>query len=228
MNALYLMLNVGAISIPLAYSFFEKDWHFIQHARKVFLSISFVAAFFLIWDVFFTSFGVWGFNPDYYLGFKVLKMPIEEWLFFICIPYACIFSHEALKHYIPKWGIPIKASQYLSYLLLAIAAILVLTYYDRWYTALNYSVFIVVLTIALWKFPKELAKFYPSFMLILIPFCLTNGILTGSFIDNEVVWYNNAENLGIRMGTIPVEDAAYAFSMIFGAQMIFTTLKSKK
>jgi lycopene cyclase domain-containing protein len=28
------------------------------------------------------------------------------------------------------------------------------------------------------------------------------------------VWYNNNENLGLRVFTIPVEDFAYAFSMI--------------
>ena len=42
-----------------------------------------------------------------------------------------------------------------------------------------------------------------------------NGILTGTGISEPVVWYNNAENMGIRIGTIPVEDIGYAFSMLF-------------
>ena len=41
-----------------------------------------------------------------------------------------------------------------------------------------------------------------------------NGILTGSFIENEVVWYNNLENLNIRLFTIPIEDTVYAFTLI--------------
>jgi lycopene cyclase domain-containing protein len=49
---------------------------------------------------------------------------------------------------------------------------------------------------------------------MLIPFFIVNGVLTGSWIDNQVVWYNDAENLGIRIGTIPVEDSIYAYSMI--------------
>lgn len=50
---------------------------------------------------------------------------------------------------------------------------------------------------------------------MLIPFFIVNGLLTGTFISGEVVWYNNAENLGIRIGTVPIEDVFYAFSMLY-------------
>ena len=42
-----------------------------------------------------------------------------------------------------------------------------------------------------------------------------NGLLTGSFIVDEIVWYNNNHNLGLRIGTIPFEDIFYGFSMLF-------------
>ena len=41
------------------------------------------------------------------------------------------------------------------------------------------------------------------------------GILTGSIIREPVVWYNDLENLGIRLFTIPIEDIGYAFNMLF-------------
>jgi lycopene cyclase domain-containing protein len=49
---------------------------------------------------------------------------------------------------------------------------------------------------------------------MLIPFFIVNGILTGSFIENEVVWYSADEIIGIRLFTIPIEDTVYAFTLI--------------
>jgi len=68
-------------------------------------------------------------------------------------------------------------------------------------------------------------KFYITFLVILVPFLLVNGILTGSFIKQEVVWYNDHENLGIRIFTIPVEDFGYAFSLILFNLLLISKLK---
>ncbi len=75
--------------------------------------------------------------------------------------------------------------------------------------------------------PKFLGKFYLSYLFILIPFVLVNGILTGTGIESPVVWYNDAENLGIRLGTIPVEDTIYGMMLILMNVTIFETLQSK-
>jgi len=70
-----------------------------------------------------------------------------------------------------------------------------------------------------------LSSFYLTFLVMLIPFFIVNGILTGTGIENEVVWYNNDENLGIRMLTIPVEDSVFAFSLILLNLLLFKKLK---
>jgi lycopene cyclase domain-containing protein len=72
-----------------------------------------------------------------------------------------------------------------------------------------------------------LSQFFITFLIILIPFFIVNGILTGSFIENEVVWYNNNENLNIRLFTIPVEDVVYAFNMLFPSLLLIEFFKRK-
>ena len=62
---------------------------------------------------------------------------------------------------------------------------------------------------------------------MLIPFFLVNGILTGSFIEEQVVWYNNSENLNLRVFTIPIEDTIYAFSLIL-TNLVLTEYFQKK
>ena len=61
----------------------------------------------------------------------------------------------------------------------------------------------------------------------MIPFFLVNGILTGSFIQDEIVWYNNTANLGLRIGTIPIEDFFYAMLLLLSNISIFEWLELK-
>ena len=98
----------------------------------------------------------------------------------------------------------------------------------KWYTAYTFiscSVFITLLKVI--AKPNFLGKFYIAFFFILIPFFIVNGILTGSGIEQEVVWYTDTENLGIRMGTIPFEDTFYRMFLILMNILIFEELQKK-
>ncbi len=69
-----------------------------------------------------------------------------------------------------------------------------------------------------------MGRFYFAFGFILIPFLLVNGILTGSFIEGEVVWYNEKEIQGIRIATIPFEDVFYGMLLLLCNISIFEWL----
>lgn len=180
---------------------------------------------FIPWDVWFTDMGIWGFNPIYLTGFDLINLPVEEWMFFIFIPYACLFTYEALKYLVKKdYFAPYV--RIINYLLIIGLLILGLIFYDRWYTSVTFLLtsFFIALQ-QFWIKGKYLGRFYFSFVFVLIPFLIINGTLTGSFIDEQVVWYNNAENLGLRIFTIPVEDSVYALLMLMMNVTFYEGLK---
>lgn len=225
---LYLILTLGSLSVPLLYSIFEKKFHFIQYLKIAFISILLVAIPFLIWDGLFTKYGVWGFNSTYHLSIDVFQMPIEEWLFFFCIPYACLFTHEVLKYLKPQFKLSKSVTIIISFLLVFITLILVIFNFGKLYTTINFIFFLLLIFYGLKNHLKTLQEYFPSFLVVLIPFLIVNGILTGSFIEEPVVWYNDNENLGFRIFTIPFEDVFYAFNLLFTIQLIFNYLKNKR
>ena len=66
-----------------------------------------------------------------------------------------------------------------------------------------------------------MGKFYRAYLVSLIPFFIVNGLLTCI----PVVTYNNNENLGIRLGTIPVEDTIYLLLLLLMNIVIYEFFK---
>ena len=73
-----------------------------------------------------------------------------------------------------------------------------------------------------------MGRFYFAYMILILPFFIVNGILTGTGIQDQVVWYNDAENLGVRMGTIPIEDTFYGLLLILLNVVIYEAIINKK
>jgi lycopene cyclase domain-containing protein len=211
--SLYLILNLVSISVPFLVSFHPRirlDKYFKALFAAIFLSL----IPFIIWDIWFTESGYWGFNEEYLMGWYLLSLPIEEWMFFIAIPYSCVFTHVAIMKLFPNTYFSVAWIKRITVVLLVFFLGAISFNFERWYTLIDLVFAFVVLVSVYVAAPYILKRFYFTFLFMLIPFFIVNGILTGSGIEGEVVWYNNAENLGIRMGTIPLEDMAYAFSLI--------------
>ena len=223
---LYFLLDIGSISIPFLYSFHPK-LKLYKIFPSIFYAIIITMIIFIPWDIIFTNLGIWGFNETYFIGLQIFNLPLEEWLFFICIPFACVFTHYVLLLYFPKTSLSERITKKICKILVVTLIILSILNYNKWYTLINFSLAIIVITIVYNYNFKLLQKYLITFLVILIPFFIVNGVLTGSFIEDQVVWYNNAENLNIRLGTIPIEDTIYAFTMILNT-LFFTEYFANK
>ena len=211
--SLYLTIELFSIIIPLLFSF-EKRIGFYKKWPLLFLSAFITGSLYITADIYFTHKGIWGFNPRYISDILIAGLPLEEWLFFIIIPYSSIFIHYVFTGYFPRVVLKANLVRIITAVLLSGLVLAILTNYDRKYTLFSSSVMAITLIVALLDKNSVLNIFYITSLIILIPFLLVNGILTGTLINDEVVWYNAKEITGIRLLSIPVEDFAYGFSLI--------------
>ena len=224
--SLYLWIDLLSISVPFLVSFHPrirlyKEW------IPLFIALLITLIPFVVWDVYFTVQGYWGFNEVYLSGLYLFHLPIEEWLFFICIPYACVFTHLSILEINPNLSLSQKVSHRITIGLFIIFFLLLIFNFQRAYTAVDMIFAIITLAVVNKYNSKLLQSFYMTFLFMLIPFFIVNGILTGTGIEGNIVWYNDDENLGIRLGTIPIEDTVYAFSLILMNLSLFLNFRSK-
>lgn len=224
----YILINLAAVLIPFLFSFEKRDVHFYGKWKYLFPSIFLTMALFIPWDVAFTSFGIWGFNPRYLSGFYLFGLPLGEWLFFITVPFACVFTYEVVRKHVKKdllgpYARGIAWTMAIGFLVVG------LLYAGKWYTGTTFLLTSVFLLLHLLVFRSDyLGWFFLSYLIILVPFTVVNGLLTGTGLEEEIVWYNNRENLSLRYFTIPVEDAVYGMLLIMMNISLYEYFKNRR
>jgi lycopene cyclase domain-containing protein len=178
---------------------------------------------FLFWDVLFTIKGVWSFNPQYITGIKFLQLPLEEILFFLTVPFSCIFIYACLNYYV-SWSIPNRVCNWISNIIIVLSAYMLAVFNDRLYTTVTFSLLLVLIFTLQYVFKLEwIRRFYMAYLVSLLPFYIVNGILTSV----PIVLYNNAENIGFRIGTIPFEDHFYSMALLIMNVGFYEYFKNK-
>ena len=222
MKFTYLLINFLTIFFPVILSFdkrvqFSKQWKFILPG----LLIS--GAIFLVWDYIFTIADVWSFNPEYVTGIWLFNLPVEEILFFITVPFACIFIYECLNYYIRK-DILKSFQTGISITFLGLSMTMLIFFYDRVYTLVTFGLLLTILLYAAFiKKETYLGRFYLAYLVSLVPFLIVNGFLTSI----PIVMYNDAENMAFRVGTIPFEDFFYSLSLLLMNVIFYEYFKGR-
>jgi len=185
------------------------------------------ALLYIAWDIYFTEKGVWSFNEAYITGIKLYNLPLEEVLFFFIVPYCCVFIYACIRAYFPNLANKKNADLFLRTLavLLLVTGIIYLNRYYTCWTFIFTGVFILLIYLLRKNFKNfDAVSFLISYAICLIPFLIVNGFLTAI----PVVQYNDAENLGIRIYTIPFEDAFYGMLLVLMNIAIYERIKSQK
>ncbi len=209
MNAhyVYTVIDLCCIVVPFAASFHPKikfytAWRYALPVMVV------VAALFILWDVIFTQRGIWSFNDRYVTGIHIGNLPLEEVAFFVCIPYSCLFTYYCFDLFMKpllRQSTVVSLSYVIALFLVAAAGM----HKMQLYTSVTFTLLAFLLVKSASSKAKFLPMFYVAFTVNLLPFFISNGILTGTWIMEPVVRYDDHNNLGIRLGSIPLEDVFY-------------------
>ena len=227
---LYALMHAVPI-IPILFLSFDRKVAFYRTWRYLFPALIIVAVPFWIWDVFKTAREVWGFNPKYYTQLFI-NLPIEEWLFFITFPWASAFIYLCLNAWIPKS----KSLDFFQKKDTLITRALILFFYavafifmGHLYTVTTFGIAGTVLLAQYLLGEKSLRpKFYRVFLVATIPFVIINSVFTGAFTAQPIVIYNPDEYIGLRFGTIPLDDFSYNFALQLSVIIIFEFLRKGK
>ena len=204
----YFWLEAGTVLLPLLLSFDQKV-HYYRRFRFLIPAIFLPLIPFVIWDWLFTEAGIWWFSDTYTLGLKLGPLPLEEWGFFVAVPFGCLFIYDCLNRWLPwesdgrwvrrgtLWGV-------------GLVLFIGLLFYERLYTSVTAVSFAVAwglhLAVHGWQWA---GRIWRAWALCQIPFFAVNGVLTSL----PVVSYNDAQNLGLRIGSIPAEDTFYGMTL---------------
>ena len=224
MNWLYLVINAGAFFLPLVFSFHQRI-RFSKKFAAAGLAITAVSVPFIIWDVMFTRRGIWGFNDSYHLGSTMWGLPAEEIIFFFFIPFSCLFTYYVFDlNYRTRVVRFTAAAVVLCIVFSVLCLCLVFIYHEKNYSSLSFFAGSVTLVLLAIIRPGFLVTALLSFVILLVPFFIVNGVLTGMFTPEPVVWYNQDAISGLRVVTIPVEDFVYALVLIIANITLFDWL----
>lgn len=226
MQATYLLINFFTVLLCFIFSFHPKI-RYNKHFGAFLLSSALVGTVFIIWDIWFTKMGVWWFNDDYLLGIRFFGLPLEEILFFICIPFSCVFTYYCLDSFFKLDWKPFPQKTFV--IITTLFSLIIAVYFnDRIYTfvtflSLGISLFILYFLLG----SRWIGKSTIIYLILIPEFFFVNGILTGSGLQSPIVNYNPEDFIGFRIITIPIEDFFYGFEMILWNLYFFRRFKKE-
>ncbi len=218
----YLTIMFLAFIGPFLLSFDSRVRYF-RKWRPLAASILVVAPIYIVWDAVATERGDWSFNEEHISGITILGLPLAEVLFFLVVPYACLFIYEVLLYYLGDQELPFNRWTYV--LVAAALLLLAVAFIDQAYTATVLVFTAAFLYIAAVLYPPLLkARAYWQYVVVsLVPFFIVNYLLTSI----PIVQYSDGAIWGPRITTIPLEDLIYNFSMLSFYLLIYVYFKRR-
>ncbi len=213
-HSCFLLIDAGMLAALLTFLIAGRKIYGVRW-KSALPAALLTATVFVAFEIFFVHSGIRWFNADRVLPFRLLGLPLEDWLFFLTASFFCHFAGIFAEIRFPT---PTGASKNGRVLLQlsGILLLLCLLNYHRTYSFLCFGGggLCLVATYVLnrkfnWIAPERLILTYG---ICILPVLIVDLTLTAS----QVVMFNEAEITGLRLYTIPLEDLACPLVMIAG------------
>lgn len=217
----YLLIILGIVTVPAAISLTPKFRPFLS--QSLYKTLVGTALPFLIWDWWATTQGHWSFSLDHTLGIQIAHLPLEEILFFFVAPFACLLIYFAVDRFVSQKQVQLPHALWI--VLISFAVILLGLGIDRPYTAVVSFLSLLALVFS-WRFVRTSASL-ATIVYFLCGFCffvLFNSMLTGIPVVSYATW----ATVGLRIGTIPIEDFWYNFLLLWLSLVIYQRMTNTK
>ena len=223
-NFSYLLILIGTVAVPLFFSF-DKQVRFYSKLKYLLPAMLFSGALFILWDLRFEERAIWIFNSEFTIGINILNLPVEEWLYFLAVPYLGVFIYEFLKYRFHNFERP-NIFLVLSLVLLILFGITAYFSRQKLYPFFTFFLLAIYLGYTTFRnrFKKHYTKFYLAYFVMLVPFIIISGLLTAL----PIIEYNPIHICGIRLYSIPIENFASLFLLLLMNITIYEYLKERR
>ncbi|MFV0590795.1 MAG: lycopene cyclase domain-containing protein [Draconibacterium sp.] len=223
-NFSYLLLLLGYLIIPVILGFQHKV-RFVFRLRYLIPATLFAGAIFVMWDRRFIELGIWAFNPEYTTGIQLLKVPVEEWLSFVVIPWSAVYIYEWLKI---RFENVEKPNLFVIVSLISFVAMAILAYTYRRAMFSFFTFFLAAIYLGYTtfrnRFKKHMTKFYLAFFIMLLPYTAISAIMS----HLKIVKYSPSHVMNINLADFPTEKFAYLFLMLLITITIYEYLSERR
>lgn len=93
------LIVLACVVIPTILLTFHPRSEMRGRVTYALIAITLSAIPFVLWDIYATTRGHWSFNETYVMGLNISVLPIEEILFFLAVPYSCLYLWNVIRDF---------------------------------------------------------------------------------------------------------------------------------
>ena len=217
----FLLLDLFLLAIPLVLLLTTK--FFLSTDFKSILLPSLLSS--LIFSAIATLFAflkIWTFNAEHLVGFYYKNLPLEHYIFVFAFSLTGLSIYTFLNNKFESNQLQ-RFSFVVSNVMLGLCIAFLVFAYTKWYTVIAFSVlFLLIFYIEYVNHKlKFMYRFYRAYLVMLIPFYISYGVLCGL----PIVEYQFTSTTGMKLLDIPLENHFYMMAMLLSVIYLFELFK---